>query len=162
VQLLGSGSIFREIIAAADLLKNDWGVETDLWGCPGLNQLARDGRDTERWNLLHPTASPRRSHVENCLDDTRGPVIAATDYVRLYAEQIRPFLHRRYVTLGTDGFGRSDTREALRHFFEVDRHWVTIAALKALADEGAIGREKITEALNKYGLDAEKPNPTGV
>ncbi|MDR2688504.1 MAG: pyruvate dehydrogenase (acetyl-transferring), homodimeric type [Azoarcus sp.] len=162
VQLLGSGSIFREIIAAADLLANDWHVEADLWGCPGLNQLARDGRDTERWNLLHPTATPRRSHVENCLDDTRGPIIAATDYVRLYAEQIRPFIHRRYLTLGTDGFGRSDTRAALRHFFEVDRHWITLAALKALADDGAIGREKVTEAIAQYGLDTNKPNPLTV
>jgi pyruvate dehydrogenase E1 component len=162
VQLLGSGTIFREVIAAAALLLDDWGVEADLWGCPGLNGLARDGRDAERWNLLHPTAAPRQSHVAQCLDDTRGPVIAATDYVRLYAEQIRPFIRRRYVTLGTDGFGRSDTREALRHFFEVDRHWVTIAALKALADDGAIPREKVAEAISKYGLDVNKPNPLTV
>ncbi|MDR2031248.1 MAG: pyruvate dehydrogenase (acetyl-transferring), homodimeric type, partial [Azoarcus sp.] len=162
VQLLGSGSIFREVIAAADLLEKDWGVQADLWGCPGFNVLTREGQDIARWNLLHPLETPKISHVEKCLDNTLGPVIAATDYVRLYAEQIRPFIHRRYVTLGTDGFGRSDTREALRHFFEVDRHWVTVAALKALADEGAVPREKVAEAIGKYGLDAEKPNPLTV
>ncbi len=162
VQLLGSGTIFREVIAAADLLKKDWGVESDLWGCPGFNELARDGQDASRWNLLHPLETPRLSHVEKCLGDTRGPVIASTDYIRLYAEQIRPYINRRYVTLGTDGFGRSDTREALRNFFEVDRHWVTVAALKALADDGAIAREKVAEAIAKYGLDVNKPNPMTV
>jgi pyruvate dehydrogenase E1 component len=162
VQLLGCGTIFREVIAAARLLHEDWGVEADLWGCPGFNELARDGHDCLRWNMLHPLETPRRAHVERCLDDTRGPVIAATDYVRLYAEQIRPFVHRRYVTLGTDGFGRSDTREKLRHFFEVDRHWVTVAALKALADDGSLAREKVAEAIARYGLDANKPNPLTV
>ncbi|WP_026685984.1 pyruvate dehydrogenase (acetyl-transferring), homodimeric type [Azovibrio restrictus] len=162
VQLLGSGTIFREVIAAAELLRNDWGVESDLWGCPGFNELAREGQDAARWNLLHPLEPQRLSHVEQCLNDTRGPVIASTDYIRLYAEQIRPFIHRRYVTLGTDGFGRSDTREKLRHFFEVDRHWVTVAALKALADDGTIAREKVAEAIAKYGLDVNKPNPMKV
>jgi pyruvate dehydrogenase E1 component len=162
VQLLGSGTIFREVIAAAELLKKDWGVEADIWGCPSFNELARDGQDAARWNMLHPLEAPRLSHVEKCLNDTKGPVVAATDYVKLFADQIRPFIHRRYVTLGTDGFGRSDTREALRHFFEVDRHWVTLAALKALADEGVIGREKVAAALVKYGLDASKPNPMTV
>ncbi|MCL2875171.1 MAG: pyruvate dehydrogenase (acetyl-transferring), homodimeric type [Betaproteobacteria bacterium] len=162
VQLLGSGSIFREVIAAADLLRNDWGVEADLWGCPGFNSLTRDGQDVLRWNMLHPLETPRMSHVETCLATTSGPVIAATDYVRLYAEQIRPFVPRRFTTLGTDGFGRSDTREALRHFFEVDRHWITIAALKALADEGTLPREKVAEAIGKYGLDINKPNPLTV
>ncbi len=162
VQLLGSGTIFREVIAAADLLKNDWGVDADLWGCPGFNELAKDGKAAARWNLLNPMEKPMFSHVETCLNDTRGPVIAATDYVRLYAEQIRPFINRRYVTLGTDGFGRSDTREALRHFFEVDRYWVTLAALKALADDGTIERSVVAEALVKYGIDVTKPNPTTV
>ncbi|BBN90201.1 pyruvate dehydrogenase (acetyl-transferring), homodimeric type [Azospira sp. I09] len=159
VQLLGSGTIFREVMAAAELLKNDWGVEADLWSCPSFNELARNGQDTARWNLLHPLEKPKKSHVEECLDDTRGPVIASTDYVRLYSEQIRPFINRRYVTLGTDGFGRSDTREKLRHFFEVDRHWVVLASLKALADDGQIEREKVAAALVKYGLDPEKLNP---
>ncbi len=162
VQLLGSGTIFREVIAAADLLKADWGVEADLWGCPSFNELARDGQDTERWNMLHPMEAPRLSHVEKCLKDTSGPVIAATDYLKLFSEQIRPFVKRTYVTLGTDGFGRSDTREKLRHFFEVDRKWITVAALKALADDGTIARDKVGAALLKYGLDPNKPNPMSV
>jgi pyruvate dehydrogenase E1 component len=162
VQLLGSGTIFREVIAAADLLKQDWGVDADIWGCPSFNELARDGNDVMRWNMLNPTAKQRLSHVENCLNDTRGPVVAATDYIRLFSEQIRPLINRRYVTLGTDGFGRSDTREKLRHFFEVDRHWVTLAALKALADDGAIDRSKVAEAILKYGIDVNKPNPMSV
>ncbi|THF64295.1 pyruvate dehydrogenase (acetyl-transferring), homodimeric type [Pseudothauera rhizosphaerae] len=162
VQLLGSGTIFREVIAAADLLKNDWGVEADIWGCPSFNELARDGQDAERWNLLHPLEAPRQSHVAQKLAGAQGPVIAATDYIRLFSEQIRPFVPGRYVTLGTDGFGRSDTREQLRHFFEVDRHWVTLAALKALADEGAIERDKVAAALAKYQLDPNKPNPLTV
>jgi len=162
VQLLGSGSIFREAVAAAELLHHEWGVQADLWSCPSFTELAREGQDAERWNLLHPLDKPRRCHVESCLDDTRGPVIAATDYVRAFPDQIRPFVHRRYVTLGTDGFGRSDTREALRHFFEVDRHWITLAALKALADEGQIERDKVAAAMVKYGLSADKPNPLTV
>jgi pyruvate dehydrogenase E1 component len=162
VQLLGSGTIFREVIAAAELLKNDWGVDADLWGCPSFNELARNGNDAQRHNLLNPTAKAQLSHVETCLNGTTGPVIAATDYVRLYAEQIRPFINRRYVTLGTDGFGRSDTREKLRHFFEVDRRWVAIAALKALADEGTIEQSKVAEAIAKYGIDVNKPNPMSV
>ncbi len=162
VQLLGSGTIFREVIAAADLLREDWGVESDIWGCPSFNELARDGIDVTRWNLLHPLETPRVSHVETLLKDTTGPVIAATDYVKLFSEQIRPYVPRRYVTLGTDGFGRSDTREALRNHFEVDRRWVTVAALKALADEGTIDREKVAQAIAKYGIDINKPNPITV
>ncbi|MCK9261464.1 MAG: pyruvate dehydrogenase (acetyl-transferring), homodimeric type [Azoarcus sp.] len=162
VQLLGSGTIFNEVIAAADLLKNDWGVDADLWGCPSFNELARDGQDAARWNLLHPLEAPKLSHVEQKLANTKGPVIAATDYIKLFAEQIRPFVNRPYVTLGTNGFGRSDTREKLRHFFEVDRHWVTLAALKALADEGSIERDKVAAALVKYNLDPSKPNPMSV
>ena len=162
VQLLGSGTIFNEVIAAAELLKNDWGVEADLWGCPSFNELTRDGQHCERWNLLHPMEAPKKSHVEACLEGSEGPVIAATDYMKLFAEQIRPFVKRNYVTLGTDGFGRSDTREQLRHFFEVDRYWVTLAALKALADEGAIEREKVAAAMVKYKLDPNKPDPVTV
>ena len=162
VQLLGSGAIFREAVAAADLLRNDWGVDADLWSCPSFNELARDGQDAARWNMLHPSAAPRSSHVEHCLAGTRGPVVAATDYVRLYAEQIRPFVDRRYITLGTDGFGRSDTREALRHFFEVDRRWIALAALKALADDGVIDRDQVAAAIVKYGIDINKPNPATV
>ena len=162
VQLLGSGAIFNEVIAAAQLLEADWGVAADLWSCPSFNELARDGIEVERWNLLHPEQEPRESHVAHKLAEREGPVIAATDYVRLFAEQIRPFVPGRYVTLGTDGFGRSDTRAQLRHFFEVDRHWITLAALRALADEGRIDRSRVADAMKKYGMDADKPNPLTV
>ncbi len=165
VQLMGSGVIFREAIAAADLLKNDWGVEADLWSCPSFTQLARDGHNCVRHQLLHPEEPKKLCHVAKSLADTRGPVVAATDYVRLFAEQIRPFVTldgRRYTVLGTDGFGRSDTREQLRGFFEVDRRWIAVAALRALVDEGQVKATKVTEALNKYGLDSAKPNPVTV
>ena len=160
VQLLGAGAILREVITAAELLTDDWGVTADIWSCPSFTLLARDGQSCERWNLLHPAASePRRAHVERCLEGTRGPVIAATDYVRMLAEQIRPFVPRRYTVLGTDGFGRSDTRERLRHFFEVGRHWIVLAALKALASEGALPTTTVLAAMERYGLDSEKVDP---
>jgi pyruvate dehydrogenase E1 component len=159
VQLLGSGTIFREVIAAAELLRSDWGVGADLWSCPGFGALARDGHATARWNMLNPTAKQQLSHVATLLRDAPGPTIAATDYVRAFAEQIRAFVPGRYVVLGTDGFGRSDTREKLRRFFEVDRYYVTVAALKALADEGTLPATKVAEAIKKYGIDATKPAP---
>ena len=159
VQLLGSGTIFREVIEAAALLEADWGVASDLWSCPSFTELGRDGMAVARENLLNPAAKPKLAHVARCLDATHGPVIAATDYIRAFAEQIRAYVPRRYVVLGTDGFGRSDTREKLRHFFEVDRHYVTVAALKALADEGAVPAAKVTAAMKKYGIDPAKPAP---
>jgi pyruvate dehydrogenase E1 component len=162
VQLMGSGTILNEVIAAAKLLKDDWGVEADLWSCPSFTELARDGQEVDRQNLLNPLAEPKVSHVTRLLKDAQGPVIASTDYIRAFSEQIRAFVPGRYVTLGTDGYGRSDTREALRHFFEVDRYWVTVTALKALADEGTIERSKVAEALDKYKLDPAKPNPMSV
>ena len=162
VQLLGSGTILREVIAAADLLEKDFGVKADIWSATSFNELRRDGIDTERWNLLHPVETPRESHVQRCLKDRTGPVIAATDYMRSFADQIRPYVPGRYVVLGTDGFGRSDTRKNLRRFFEVDRHYVAVAALKALADEGTISVEKVAEAIDRYGIDSGKPNPATV
>ena len=161
VQLMGCGSILNEVIAGADLLKADWDVDADIWSTPSLNELARDGADVERWNLLHPDQVARKSWVAQCLEGARGPVIAATDYVRNYAEQIRAFVPGDFRVLGTDGFGRSDSREALRRHFEVDRHYVAVAALKALADQGAAGfdAKKVLEAMAKYGIDPEKPNP---
>ncbi len=159
VQLLGSGTIFREVIAAAELLKSDWGIDADLWSCPSFTELAREGMAVARANMLDPGPEPKRSHVERCLADTRGPVIAATDYVRAFPEQIRAYVPRRYSVLGTNGFGRSDTREKLRRFFEVDRHHVTVAALKALADDGSIPVAKVSQALEKYGIDRAKPHP---
>ena len=165
VQLLGSGTIFREVIEAANLLRDDWGVASDIWGCPSFTELGRDWNAVSRENMLNPSNKPVLSHVEKLLKDKSGPVIAATDYVRMFAEQIRPAIQnigKRYTVLGTDGYGRSDTREKLRHFFEVDRRWVTVAALKTLADEGQIEHQKVAEAIKKYGLDPKKPNPMTV
>ena len=146
-------------------LEKDWGVASDLWGCPSFTELGRDWTAVHRSNLLNPTATPVLSHVEKCLKDTTGPVIAATDYVRLFAEQVRPAIQhmgRRYEVLGTDGFGRSDTREKLRDFFEVDRRWVVLTALRSLADAGQFDRQKLAEAIAKYGIDTTKPNPMTV
>ena len=162
VQLMGCGTIFREVIAAAEMLEAEWGVESDIWGCPSFNLLARDGHEVDRQNRMNPLAERKISHVESCLKDTKGPVIAATDYMRLFADQIRAYVPRHYVVLGTDGFGRSDTREQLRHFFEVNRYFVTVAALSALADEGTIDRAVVKQAIDKYGIDPTKPNPLTV
>ncbi|HEX7633763.1 MAG TPA: pyruvate dehydrogenase (acetyl-transferring), homodimeric type, partial [Noviherbaspirillum sp.] len=161
VQLMGSGTILREVIAAADLLKNDWGIGADIWSAPSFTLLARDGQDVERWNLLHPTEEPRVSHVTQQLLGTSGPIVASSDYMRSFAEQIRAYMPkgRNYKVLGTDGFGRSDSREKLREFFEVNRYYVTVAALKALAEDGAIKPAVVAEAIAKYGINPNKPNP---
>ena len=159
VQLMGSGSILREVIAAADLLQEDFGVAADIWSVTSFNELRRDGLAVERANRLRPDEEPARSYVEESLDGAEGPVIASTDYMRSYPEQIRPFVPGRFVTLGTDGYGRSDTREKLRSFFEVDRFHVVVAALKALADEGTVDLDKVREAIAKYNVDAEAPPP---
>jgi pyruvate dehydrogenase E1 component len=164
VQLLGSGTILREVIAAVDLLEKDWGVAADVWSATSFTELRREGLAADRWNLLHPEDKPRVSYVEQCLAKRAGPVIAATDYMKSFAEQIRPFVPREkvYRVLGTDGFGRSDTRASLRHFFEVNRHWVTIAALKALVEQGELKAKTVAEAIAKYGIDPAKPDPTTV
>lgn len=162
VQLLGSGTILREVIAAAELLEAEWGVAADVWSATSFNELRREAQDVHRWNLLHPDQPQRKSYVEQCLEATRGPIVAATDYVRAYPDLIRPYVPRRYVTLGTDGFGRSDTRAQLRRFFEVDRHYVVLAALKALADDGVLPHARAAEAIRKYGIDTERPNPMWV
>ena len=162
VQLLGSGTILREAIAAADLLRDDFGVAADLWSVPSFTELRRDGIDVERWNMLHPMEPQRRSYVETCLADRPGPVVAATDYIRAFADQIRPYVPRRYRVLGTDGFGRSDYRARLRSFFEIDRYYITIAALRSLADEEQIPASRVDAAIKKYDIDPEKPNPATV
>jgi len=164
VQLLGSGTILREVLAAAELLEKDWGVAADLWSAPSFTELRREGLAADRWNLLHPEDEPRLSHVEQCFAKRAGPVIAATDYMKAFADQIRPFMPRGkvYRVLGTDGFGRSDTRAALRHFFEVNRYWVAIAALKALVEQGELKSKIVAEAIAKYGIDPSKPDPTTV
>jgi pyruvate dehydrogenase E1 component len=159
VQLLGSGSILREAIAAADLLRDDFGIAADVWSATSFTELARDGIATERWNLLHPVDAQRTAYVTQQLTGRRGPVIAATDYVRAVAEQIRPYVPGSYRVLGTDGFGRSDLRERLRRHFEVDRGFIATAALKALCDEGRVPPSTVRLALEKYGISAEKPQP---
>jgi pyruvate dehydrogenase E1 component len=164
VQLMGSGTILREAIAAVDLLRDDWGVEADVWSTPSLTLLARDGQDVERWNMMHPADKQRVPYMTECLEKSSGPIIVATDYMRTFAEQVRAFVPkgRTYKVLGTDGFGRSDTRAKLREFFEVDRYYVTIAALKSLAEEGAIKGSVVAQAIAKYGINPEKPNPVTV
>ena len=162
VQLLGCGTILREVMAAAELLKADWGVAADVWSCPSFNELRRDGMAAVRWNLLHPTEKPRASYVEQCLAPTQGPVVASTDYMRTYADQIREFVPRRYKVLGTDGFGRSDSRDNLRRYFEVNRFYVTVAALKALAEDGEVPAQKVADAIKKYGIDTARPEPWSV
>ena len=159
VQLLGSGTILREVLAGADLLQADYGVAADVWSAPSFTELRRDGLATERWNMLHPTSPPRRSYVEDCLAGRSGPVIAATDYVRSFADQIRAFVPGRYRVLGTDGYGRSDYRRNLRRFFEVDRHYVAVAALASLAEDGTIPAATVADAISRYGVDPDKPDP---
>ena len=164
VQLLGSGTILREAIAAAELLEKEFGVSADIWSCPSFTELRKDGFAAERWNRLHPEAKPRVPHVTACLSDRAGPVIAATDYVREYADQIRAFMPdgKKYTVLGADGFGRSDTRDNLRRFFEVDRYYIAQAAVSALAAEGKMSAKDVARALKAWKIDADKPNPLDV
>jgi pyruvate dehydrogenase E1 component len=161
VQLLGSGSILRESIEAQKILAADWGVQSDVWSCTSFNELTREGQDAERHNLLHPTATPRVPFVTQQLTGHAGPVVASTDYMKNYAEQIRAFIPagRSYKVLGTDGFGRSDFRSKLREHFEVNRHFITVAALKALADDGKLPLAKVAEAIARYGIKTDKINP---
>jgi pyruvate dehydrogenase E1 component len=159
VQLMGSGTILREVIAAADLLK-EFGVTADIWSCPSFTELRRDGMECERFNLLNPTEKPRVPFVTQQLQDRSGPIVAATDYMRLFSDQVRPYVPagRRYITLGTDGFGRSDTRAKLREFFEVDRRYVALAALRGLADEGKIKMSVVSDAIKKFGIQSNRPS----
>jgi pyruvate dehydrogenase E1 component len=161
VQLLGSGTILRESIAAQELLANDWGVTANVWSCPSFNELARDGQAAERWNLLHPLEAPRTSFVGEQLAPHAGPVVASTDYMKAYAEQIRSYIPqgRAFKVLGTDGFGRSDFRSKLREHFEINRHYIVVAALKALSEEGTVPVAKVAEAIAKYAIQADKINP---
>ncbi len=159
VQLMGSGTILLEVIAAADLLLEDWGVDADIWSCTSFNELAREAQEVDRWNRLHPLEDAKTPFVSQQLKGHRGPVIAATDYIKQYPEQIRQWMPSTYAVLGTDGFGRSDTRVELRKHFEVDRYQVTLSALKALVDEGTLPAAKVADAIKKYGINAEKLNP---
>ncbi|MDC6413154.1 pyruvate dehydrogenase (acetyl-transferring), homodimeric type [Xylella fastidiosa] len=162
VQLLGSGTILREAIAAAELLHQDFGITADIWSCPSFSELRKDGFDAERWNRLHPDNEPRTPYVTQQLENRQGPAIAATDYVRLFADQIRAFVPMHYTVLGTDGFGRSDTRSNLRRFFEVDRHFIAHAAIAALAKEGKMTGKDVARAIEQYNINPEKPNPVDI
>ncbi|MDH3588475.1 MAG: pyruvate dehydrogenase (acetyl-transferring), homodimeric type [Gammaproteobacteria bacterium] len=162
VQLLGAGAILREVIAAAELLEAHYDVPADVWSVTSFNRLRREGLSAERWNRLHPGEPPRRCWTDVCLDGVNGPFIAATDYMKIVADQIRPWVPGEYVTLGTDGYGRSDGRAALRQHFEVDRHHIVVTALKSLADEGTIEFDSVKKAMGKYGIDPDRPNPVGL
>jgi pyruvate dehydrogenase E1 component len=164
VQMLGSGTILREVIAAAELLEKDWDVAADVWSATSFTELRREGLAAERWNLLHPEDKQRVPYVTQCLEKRAGPVVAASDYMKTFADQIRPFMpkDRVYKVLGTDGFGRSDSRAKLRHFFEVNRTFIAIAALKGLAESGEGKAKTVADAIRKYGIDPNKPDPTTV
>ncbi len=162
-QLMGSGAILREVLAGAELLEKDFGISSDVWSVTSFTELAREAQEVERWNLLHPMEAPRVPYVTRLLSEQHaGPVIASTDYMKAFAEQIRAFVPGTYRVLGTDGFGRSDFRRKLRFHFEVDRHFVAVAALKALADQNMVPSKKVAEALERYGIDPDKANPVTV
>jgi pyruvate dehydrogenase E1 component len=159
VQLMGAGTILREVIAAAELLQDDYSIPADIWSATSFNQLRRDCLEVERWNQLHPAEEPRRSYLDQCLADKDGPFVAATDYMKIVPDQIQRWVPGQYVTLGTDGYGRSDRRSALRQHFEVDRRYIAVTALKALADEGALDMETVSDAIRRYDIDPDKPDP---
>lgn len=159
VQLLGSGAILREVIAAAKLLERDYSITADVWSVTSFNRLRRDGMEVQRWNMLHSNEKQKISYVEKCLNDKKGPVIAASDYMKIYADQIRPYVKAKYVVLGTDGFGRSDTRKQLRHHFEVNSHYIAIAAIYSLVEKGELDKSVLNSAMQKYGIDPDKADP---
>jgi len=159
VQLMGSGTILREVEAAAKILKADYKVDADIWSATSINLLRRDGLDCERWNMLHPESEPRLPYVTEQLRGKQGPLICATDYIKSYGQQLRPYIESRTVVLGTDGYGRSATRAKLRQHFEVDRQYIVVAALKALADDGQLAVSEVTKAIKAFGLDVDKSNP---
>src|SRR5690606_14947267 len=159
VQLMGSGTILREVLAAAELLQEDFDIPSDVWSVTSFNELRRDALKAERWNQLHPEEEPRSSYLEECLDGRQGPFVAATDYMKSVPDQLQRWMPGQYVSLGTDGFGRSDARKALREFFEVDRYYITVVTLKALSDEGKFDKARVTEAIARYGIDPDKADP---
>ena len=159
VQLMGGGTILREVREAATLLRDNFNVDADVWSMPSINELRREGLACERWNMLNPDKDAKISYVQKQLDGRQGPVVCATDYMKSYGEQIAPFIPNSYTVLGTDGFGRSDTRSQLRHHFEVDRYFVVLATLKALVDEGELDASVVVKAAKKYGIGRDKPDP---
>ena len=159
IQLLGGGTILREVQAAAEILETEFSVASDVWSVTSFNELARDGRSVARWNRLNPHQPPKSSYIDICLQATEGPIVAASDYIRMYTDQIREFVPRRYTVLGTDGYGRSDTRNELRKFFEVNRYFIATAALKALADDGLLDQSVVVDAYKKFNIDTDKTDP---
>ena len=162
VQLMGSGTILREVLHAAKLLSDEFGVPSDVWSVTSFNELRRDALAAERWNQLHPEEQPRTSYLQQKLANCKGPYVAATDYMKIVPDQVQRWIPGKYVTLGTDGYGRSDSRAALRQHFEVDRRYITVAALKALADEGMLDQKTVAQAIEKFGIDPEKPDPVTI
>jgi len=162
VRLLGSGTILREVIEAATILEKDWDIGAEIYSVTSFNELAREGLEVERWNMLHPNDDPRVPYVTQILGNDDAPVVSSTDYMKVHSDQIREYVPATFTTLGTDGFGRSDTREKLREFFEVDRRYVTVAALHALSIDGEIDKPTVAKAVQQYGIDPDKPNPAKV
>jgi pyruvate dehydrogenase E1 component len=158
-QLMGSGTILLQVLLAAKLLADDFGIPSDVWSVTSFNELRRDGLEAERWNQLHPESAPRKSYVESCMAGRTGPFVAATDYMKIVPDQIQRWVPGTYVSLGTDGFGRSDGRAALRDHFEVDERYIVVTTLKALADDGMLDQKTVAQAIKKYNIDPDKPDP---
>ena len=159
VQLMGSGTILREVLAAAELLMDDFGIPADVWSVTSFNELRRDALEVERWNHLHPDEPQRKNYVQQCFGDRPGPYVAATDYMKIVADQIQGWVPGNFYSLGTDGYGRSDARKALREHFEVDRRFIAITALNALVEDDVLDRKTVAEAIRKYGIDPDRPDP---
>ena len=162
IRLLGSGSLMGEVLAAAELLKKDWSIEPGIWNVTSFSELRRDAEEVERWNLIHPEKKQKKPHLQKRLSQHKVPTVAVSDYVKMVSEQIAPYVPGKYYALGTDGFGRSETRENLRHFFEVDRYYIVLTAIRALALEGTMEMSKADEVIKKYNIDPEKPSPITV
>ena len=160
IQLLGSGTILREMISAAEILQTDYQIDSEIWSVTSFNELRRDGLEVERFNLLNPDKEPKKSYVEKCLGKTEGPILAASDYMRMNSDQIRPYTNKSFYSLGTDGFGRSDTRKNLRKFFEVDKEHIVAYGLSILAKEQLLPSKYASEAIKKYKIDPNKPMPS--
>ncbi|MAV32124.1 MAG: pyruvate dehydrogenase (acetyl-transferring), homodimeric type, partial [Gammaproteobacteria bacterium] len=162
IRLLGSGPLLNEVIEASKLLIDDWGIESGIWNVTSFTELRREAEEVERWNLMNPGKKPKQSHIEKSLNKNPVPTVAVSDYVKMSTEQVSPFVSGSFYSLGTDGFGRSDTRENLRHFFEVDRYYIVLTAIRALVNDGKIKMSVANEVMKKYNIDSTKPNPITV
>tara|TARA_S200000501_G_C20480139_1_gene593482 strand:+ start:21 stop:620 length:600 start_codon:yes stop_codon:yes gene_type:complete len=160
IQFLGSGAILREMIAGAEILQKEYKIDSEVWSVTSFNELRRNGLEVERYNLLNPDKDPKKSFVDQCLGDNQGPILAASDYMRMNSDQIRPYIHKSFYSLGTDGFGRSDTRVNLRKFFEVDKEHIVAYGLSILAKEQLLPSKYALDAIKKYKINTEKPFPT--